>query len=276
VIFVDDGSSDGSWNVICSLADADERMRGLRLSRNFGAHIAVSAGMQNPGMDPDAVVTLAADLQDPPETVVDMLQKWKGGADVVWAVRETRDEKWWRVAASRWFQAALRRWAMPRGSLFTTGGFILLDRKVLAAVAQMREHNRINFALVAWTGFDQARVMYDRKERIAGKSGWRFSRMVRAMYDAFVGFSTLPIRAMTYSAVGAALLALGVTIELLVSVTIGHPIPGWTSVVLVPSVFFAIQFALTAILGEYLHRIYSEAVRRPLFFVSDDTEENSG
>ncbi len=274
VLFVDDGSNDGSWEMIAKLCDDDPRFRGIRLSRNVGAHTATLAGMSNIGPDEDAVVIMGCDLQDPPETTLELLERWREGADVVWAERRTRGDPLWRRVGSSTFHALLRR-SMPRGSLVTAGGFFLIDRIVVKAVREMKEQNRVNFALVAWTGFEQERVLYDRPKRVAGKPGWTLGKMLKTTYDAFVGFSTLPLRVMRLAALVAALVAGGLSIFLVVDATIGNRVPGWTSTVLVPSVFFAIQFALTAIIGEYLYRIYAEVVDRPSFFVSAETASAS-
>jgi dolichol-phosphate mannosyltransferase len=158
---------------------------------------------------------------------------------------------------------------MPRGSRFTTGSFLLADRKVVEAVRRMREHSRITFALVAWTGFRQETVQYDRKRRQAGQSGWTFWRMVLAMYDAFVGFSLLPIRLTTALGVAVSLLNVPLAVYLVTRWLLGNPLPGYTSVMLVLTVFFGIQFLLMGLIGEYLYRIYLEAVQRPLYFVSE-------
>jgi dolichol-phosphate mannosyltransferase len=235
--------------------------------------VALSAGMFN--VDADAVATLACDLQDPPSTVVEFVERWRAGVSIVWGARRTREDSRPRVITSKLFNLLLRRYAMPEGSRFTTGSFFLIDRKVLDCFRQFPEHNRITFALVAWTGFDQEVVEYDRQRRMAGTSGWNFGRMFRTMYDAFVGFSTLPIRLMTIAGIGAFFLSMLLVVYLLVVVLAGSPLPGWTSQMLLLSSFFGVQFWLMAIAGEYLYRIYAEVVRRPLFFVSETTEARS-
>lgn len=271
VLLVDDGSRDRSWQRIEALSHNDPRFRGIRLSRNFGAHAALSAGFAHVDADADAVATLACDLQDPPETVIEFVEQWRAGAQIVWGQRRSRSDRRWKVAASRSFNAALRRYAMPEGSLFTTGSFLLLDREVLECVNRFPEHNRITWALVAWTGFDQARVQYDRRARVKGASGWNFRKMMKAMYDAFIGLSTLPIRVMKFAAGAAFVVSLLLVVYLLVVAALGTRVAGWTSQMLLLSAFFAIQFSLMAIVGEYLHRIYAESVRRPLYFVSRRT-----
>jgi len=266
VLFVDDGSTDASWQTIEQICSADPRFRGLRLSRNFGAHIAVCAGLD--AVRADAVVVLACDLQDPPATVREFISKWRLGADIVWGHRRARSDSLWRRLGSALFGASMRRYAMPRGSRFTTGSFLLADKKVISAVQRMREHSRITFALVAWTGFRQEIVEYDRQARCAGSSGWTFWRMVATMYDAFVGFSALPIRLTTSLGIAISLLSVPLAIYIVGSWVIGDPLPGYTSVMLALTVFFGIQFLLMGLMGEYLYRIYLEAVRRPLYFIA--------
>jgi dolichol-phosphate mannosyltransferase len=140
-------------------------------------------------------------------------------------------------------------------------------------LSQFNEHNRITFALVAWTGFEQAVVEYDRKARVAGVSGWNFRKMVKAMYDAFIGFSLLPIRLMTLAGLVAFLITLALGVYLVYCWLTGNPRPGWTSTMGAMAFFFGIQFLLMGITGEYLYRIYAEVVRRPLYFLADETPE---
>ena len=270
VLFIDDGSTDKSWDAIEELCDRDKRFQGIRLSRNVGSHTATMAAFHNLPEDVDAAVIMGCDLQDPPETALALLDEWRSGADIVWGQRRTRDDPVVRRVGSKVFHALLRR-SMPRGSLITAGGFILMDRRVVSAVVEMKEQNRVTFALVAWTGFNQARVLYDRPKRVAGKSGWSPGKIMKLTYDAFIGFSTLPLRIMRTVAALAALVAGALSIYLIAHAASGHPVHGLTSTLLVPSVFFAIQFALMAIVGEYLHRIYNEVVQRPPFFISEQT-----
>jgi dolichol-phosphate mannosyltransferase len=277
VVLVDDGSTDESWALIEELARDDQRFRGLRLSRNFGSHTALSAGLANAGDDADAVATLACDLQDPPAVVLDFVDCWQDGAQIVWGERRARDDSPWKIRTSRLFSRALERHAMPKGSLFTTGSFFLLDRRVLDCFNEFKEHNRVTFALVAWTGFDQARVQYDRQARTKGASGWSFRSMIKAMYDAFIGLSTVPIRLMKVAAASVAVLAVLLTGYLItVALALGTRAPGWASEMIVLSSFFAVQFWLMGIVGEYLHRIYIESTRRPLYFIARSTDENGG
>ena len=270
VLLIDDGSSDDSWPRICALSARDSRFRGIRLSRNYGSHIALSAGFGNIG-DADAVATLACDLQDPPEVVVQFIDTWKNGADIVWGKRVSRDESLARIWTSRIFESLIRTHAMPQRSHFTTGSFLLVDRKVAECFAQFQEHNRVTFALIAWTGFSEQVVEYRRQRRQTGRSGWTYGRMVKTMYDTFIGFSQTPIRIMTVAGGAVSLLTIPMAAYLLYHRIVGHPILGWTSTMLPMTLFFGLQFLMMGIVGEYLYRIYTEVVRRPLYFVSDTT-----
>ncbi|MHB9073490.1 MAG: glycosyltransferase family 2 protein [Desulfobaccales bacterium] len=267
VLFIEDGSTDRSWKVISKICANDSRFSGIRLSRNFGSHVALSAGFVN--AEGDAIAILACDLQDPPEVVLEFLAKWRAGARIVWGRRRKREDKRWRIVTSNIFFKLIQRFAMPRGSKFTTGSFCLVDRQVADCFKQFQERNRTVFALVAWTGFDQEIVDYDRKERLAGNSGWNFGKMITATYDTFIGFSFLPIRLITILGAFVSFLTLPIAIYLLSSWFTGQPLMGWTSLMLAVVLFFGIQFLLMGIVGEYLYRIYAESVRRPLFFISD-------
>jgi glycosyltransferase involved in cell wall biosynthesis len=266
VLFVDDGSSDGSWSMIERFCRESPRFKGMRLSRNFGAHTALSAGIDY--AHGDAVATLACDLQDPPEAVVAFVEKWIAGAHIVWGHRNSRDEPGWRVWMSKLFFTLVRSYAMPRGSKFTTGSFFLVDRVVADCFRQFREHNRITFALVAWTGFDQDIVLYDRRARQAGTSGWTFGRMIRAMYDTFIGFSTVPPRLFTVTGAVVFLVNIPFTLYLILNAIFSTPLAGWTGLMVAMLAFFGLAFLMLGMMSEYLHRIYIEATRRPLYFIS--------
>lgn len=268
ILLIDDGSRDGSWALIERICGENPRFSGLRLSRNFGAHAAIAAGFDHVHDRADAVAILACDLQDPPETVMGFVAAWRAGAQIVWGRRSARQDTGWRVLTSQVFNLLVRRWAMPRGSRFTTGSFLLADRQVVECVRQFGERNRITWALVAWTGFQQEVVDYERRARTTGRSGWTLGRMLSAMYDTFVGFSPMPIRLMTWLGILVSLGAGCFATYLVAAWFLAKPAAGWTSVMLLVTIFFGLQFLLMGLVGEYLYRIYTEAVRRPLYFVS--------
>jgi dolichol-phosphate mannosyltransferase len=268
VILVDDGSGDSSWSIIEQMCVRDSRYQGLRLSRNFGAHAALSAGILNAGGD--AVATLAADLQDPVSAISEFIDTWRSGAQIVWGRRRSREDAGWRVLTSNLFFRLIRRYAMPRGSKFATGSFFLIDRRVVECFKQFPERNRITFALVAWTGFRQEVVYYDREGRSAGKSGWSFGRMLKAMYDTFIGFSEVPARLMTIVGMVTSLLSIPFSLYLVAAWWFTDTVPGWTGLMLGVTVFFGLQFLMMGLVGEYLYRIYSEVTARPLYFISQE------
>jgi dolichol-phosphate mannosyltransferase len=273
-LLIDDGSTDGTWELIRQQCRTSSRFRGLRLSRNFGAHTAETAGLDL--CDADAVAILSADLQDPPETIVSFVEAWRQGADVVFGRRRMREDSRWRVLTSKMFEALLRRFAMPKGSKFATGGFLLMDRKVVECVRQMREANRLIFGLVAWTGFRQAVVDYDRRRRAAGRSAWSVGAMVKSMYDGLIGFSETIPRTVTLLGTFFSLIGFIAALYFLLNAIFSKPLPGWSTIMVILSLFFGIVFMILGTICEYLLRIYSEAIRRPLYFVAADTDDDFG
>jgi glycosyltransferase involved in cell wall biosynthesis len=268
-LLIDDGSTDGTWELIQQQCRASPRFRGLRLSRNFGAHAAETAGLDL--CDADAVAILPADLQDPPEAILSLVEAWRQGADVVFGRRRIREDSRWRILTSKVFEALLRRFAMPKGSKFATGGFLLMDRKVVECVRQMREANRLIFGLVAWTGFRQAVVEYDRHRRAVGRSAWSFGRMVKSMYDGLIGFSGTIPRAVTLLGAFFSLIGFLAALYFLLNAVFFSPLPGWSTIMVILSLFFGIVFMILGTICEYLLRIYVESTRRPLYFIAADT-----
>ena len=267
VIFVDDGSTDKSWEIIEKICQESPRFRALRLSRNFGSHVALSAGLQH--AKGDAVATLACDLQDPPSTILEFIEKWQNGAKIVWGKRRQRADQTWRRWTSNIFFALLKKYAMPKNSKFTTGSFFLIDRSVVKCFKRFREHNRITFALVAWTGFDQEVVVYDRLARFAGKSGWTFSQMLKTLGDAFVAFSNLPARAITTLGISIWIASSIYAAYLVIRYFSTNVLPGWTGLMLVISFMFGMVFLVLGLAVEYLRRIHIEVTSRPLYFISE-------
>ena len=266
VLFVDDGSSDRSWEIIERICRNDPRFRGLRLSRNFGAHVALAAGLEH--AEGDAVVVLACDLQDPPETVLEFVARWREGYQVVWGKRRHRAESVWRQRLAAFFLWLLRTYALPRGTRATTGSFLLMDRVVVDAFRRFREHHRLTFAIVAWTGFRQTEVLYDRRARTTGRSGWTLAKLLGAVGDAFVGYSRLPITLVNGLGLATCLVSFGLMGWTLVSYFLWEVKPGWPSLIVTITFFFGILFLILGMYGEYLYRIYEESVQRPLYLVA--------
>jgi glycosyltransferase involved in cell wall biosynthesis len=276
VLFVDDGSDDRSWKKLTALTQSSASFSAIRLSRNCGAHVALAAGFDHVGDDADAVAILACDLQDPPATILEFIAAWRAGADIVWGERRSRADEGWRSTASRLLEAMLRRYAMPRRSRFTTGSFLLMDRKVLACLKQFREHSRVTFALVAWTGFNQEVVPYDRAKRVAGRTGWRFSQMLNTAYDVLIGFSPTPAKFIT--SIGLSMFAVSIVVlaYLLLTWAFTRVLPGWTGLMATMTICFGILFMMLGVIAEYLHRIFIETKNRPLYFIAATTVSASG
>lgn len=266
ILFVDDGSTDRSWEIIERFCAESPRFRALRLSRNFGSHCALSAGIDF--AQGDAIATLACDLQDPAQTVVEFVEKWRAGAQIVWGRRRTRAESRLRVWTVNLFSWLMRTQAMPAGSKFSTGSFLLIDRTVAECFRQFRERNRITFALVAWTGFSQDVVAYDRVARRAGVSGWSFGRTLKAMYDVLIGFSGVLPRFITLLGAAIFLMNIPILIYLIADYVLARPFPGWTGLMVALCFFFGVVCLMLGVMSEYLHRIYTEVTGRPLYFIS--------
>jgi glycosyltransferase involved in cell wall biosynthesis len=268
VLFVDDGSSDASWSMIQDIVARSDRFSALRLSRNFGAHCALAAGFDHVNADAEIVATLACDLQDPPETVIEFIAQWRQGANVVWGARRGREDAGWRMLGSRSLMTLLRRYSMPKGSKFQTGSFFLIDQVVLESLIRMREHSRVTFALVGWMGFEQAVVSYDRPARQNGQSGWTFSKMLSTSYDLLIGFSPVPAKVLTM--LGFILFGLSLTVIFYLFLTwlLQDVQPGWTGLMATMTLCFGMLFMMLGVMSEYLHRIFIEAKGRPLYFIA--------
>lgn len=268
VILVDDGSKDNSWDIIKEIVKQYPEFNAIRLSRNMGAHTALSAGFMH--VNGDAVVILACDLQDPPSVINEFINQWEQGNEVVWGARKKRQDKAWVQITSKMFEFLLRKWVLPKGSLFTTGSFLLIDRKVIGYFNQFTEHNRITFAIVAWLGFKQVRVYYNRQSRQAGKSGWTFIKMTKALYDAVIGFAYAPVRFISIFSFFVFLLTIPFAGYVLYLYFAGRTDNmGWISTILTVFGFGSLILFNTALILEYLARIHSNTTRRPIYFIAE-------
>jgi polyisoprenyl-phosphate glycosyltransferase len=265
-MFVDDGSRDGSFDVLRELRAADPRVRALRFPRNFGSHVAIAAGIDY--CRGDVAIVMAADLQDPPSLIAEFVDRWRSGYDVVWGARTGRDESALRAYGMSLFYRMVRRFAIPTYPEGGTGSFCLISRPVIDAFRQCQERNRLTFGLVAWSGFRETSVPYHRPRRLIGSSSWTLRRMVKAAIDTFISFSSLPIR--TISALGLLVSALSFVFGVYVFVNqifFGTRVMGWTSVMLAVLMLGGVQLLMIGVLGEYLQRILDEARARPLYII---------
>ena len=266
-IFVEDGSRDDSFEVLQKLLAEDDRVRIVKLSRNFGSTPAIIAGLN--AASGDAVAAIAADLQDPPELIHDMLARWREGNKVVLAVRQGRDDPGLTTLLSSIFYRLFRRFAI---SSMPSGGFdfFLIDRQVCDLICRIGETNTYVMGLILWLGFQPVELPYHRKARPVrfGRSMWSLSRRVKYFIDSFVAFSYFPIR--IASLLGLALSLLGLLYALLViglRVIRGYQPEGWASLMVVVLVVSGVQLFIMGILGEYLWRTLDVARRRPQFIV---------
>ena len=263
LLLVDDGSTDSTPALLAELVTSDRRVRVLTLSRNFGHQAAITAGIDH--AQGDVVVTLDADLQDPPEVIPELLEKWRQGAEVVFAVRELRSgETRAKLATARWFYSLFSRLAQIELEQ-NAGDFRLLGSPALEALRSMRERNRFYRGMTVWVGFTQASVRYDRDPRYAGETKYTPRRMLRFSLDAISSFSHVPLQAATVLGfVFSAIAFLGIPVAIGFRIA-GEFVPGVTTVLLAVLLLGGIQLITVGIIGEYLGRVYDEVKQRPLY-----------
>jgi glycosyltransferase involved in cell wall biosynthesis len=271
LILVDDGSTDGSTDMIRELARQDVHVRPVIFARNFGHQIAVTAGLDySRGR---AVVIIDSDLQDPPEVIPDLIAKWHEGFEVVYAVRTEREgETWFKLFTASIFYRLIYRITdvdIPRD----TGDFRLLDRKVVNVLNQMRERHRFLRGMSVWVGFRQTGVDYKRRARFAGETKYPLKKMIKFASDAITGFSYLPLQIATYIGFISALISiLAIPIVVIVRLTVSDGFLGQASTLISVLFLGGVQLICLGILGEYLGRLYDEARGRPLYIIRDDPD----
>jgi dolichol-phosphate mannosyltransferase len=265
LVLVDDGSTDGSPAALELLAGADPRVRVVYLSRNFGHQTALTAGLDH--ACGNAVVMLDADLQDPPELVPRMLDYWRRGCDVVYAVREQREgESRFKLSTARWFYKLFDKLAQVELQ-HNAGDFRLLDRRPLDALLSMRERNRFLRGMTVWVGYTQAAVPYKRDPRYAGETKYTIPRMLRFSLDAISSFSHRPLQLATLLGFVISVVAF-VAIPVVIALRIaGSYLPGFSSIMIVILLLGGIELIAIGIIGEYVGRIYDEVKGRPLYLV---------
>jgi len=267
-IFVDDGSSDGSFSLLKKLHSDDERVKALRFSRNFGSHVAIAAGLQVAAGD--VAIIMAADLQDPPQVIHKFLERWRESYQVVWGVRSSRQDPLLRRLFATVFYWLIRRLALPTYPAQGTGSFCLIARQVIDMFGSFKERNRVTFGLIAWTGFRQTEVAYERPKRRVGQSKWPLGRQVKAAIDTFLAFSYAPVRCISLLGIVISLCSFALAFYVIAKWWLaGTRVLGWPS--LIVSVLFlgGLQLVALGILGEYLWRILAEVRGRPLFIVRE-------
>lgn len=267
LIFVDDGSTDTSFDILMALRKKDPRVNALRFSRNFGSHAALTAGLRLArGV---AAALISVDLQDDPGLIGTFIEEWRKGSHVVWGVRETRDDPWAKTMFANAFYALIRKIALPN---YPPKGmdFGLLDRKVIRAFNGFEEANRIVPTLLVWAGFKQTLIPYHRKGRHSGVSKWSFASRIKAAIDITVSFSYLPIRMMSYAGLTASLFGFAYGVFLIINrLLFGGGGAGWPSVMVTVLFLGGMQLTMLGVLGEYVWRTSEQVRRRPLYIVMD-------
>jgi len=275
LVLVDDGSKDGSTEMIRQLAQKDARVRPVIFARNFGHQIAVTAGMDY--SRGDAVTIIDADLQDPPEVILDLIAKWKEGYEVVYAVRAEREgETWFKMFTASLFYRIIYK-ITDVDIPMDTGDFRLLDRKVVNVLGSMKEHHRFLRGMGAWVGFRQIGVPYRRAARFAGETHYPFRKMFKLALNAITGFSYFPLQLATYLGfISAGLSIITIPIVVIMRLAGDQAFFGQASTLIAVLFLGGVQLISLGILGEYIGRIYDEVKGRPLYIVSEaPSDENT-
>jgi glycosyltransferase involved in cell wall biosynthesis len=270
LILIDDGSTDGSTEVIKSLSAEDRRVRPVIFARNFGHQIAITAGLDY--SRGEVVIIMDADLQDPPEVITDLVAKWREGYEVVYAVREERvGESWFKKFTAAFFYRVINRITDVNIPL-DTGDFRLVDRKVVDTLNKMRERHRFPRGMAAWVGFRQIGVPYKRAARFAGETKYLFNKMLRLALNAITGFSYFPLQLATYFGfVCAGISALAIPIVIVLRLAGSQAFFGQATTLIAVLFLGGVQLISLGILGEYVGRIYDEAKGRPLYIVREES-----
>jgi glycosyltransferase involved in cell wall biosynthesis len=269
IIYVDDGSRDRTAELLREIQAVSSRAKVIRLSRNFGHQIAVSAGLEY--ARGQAVVLIDADLQDPPEVIADMMAKWREGFHVVYGQRTERSgETKFKLWTARAFYRLINRLSEVPIPL-DTGDFRLMDRAAVDALLRMRERHRLLRAMTSWVGFRQTAVLYSRAERFAGTSKYPLRKMLALAIDGIVSFSAVPLKIVTSVGLAfSALSVLGIIYAIVQRLWTDNWVPGWTLIFIAVMLIGGLQFIFLGVMGEYIGRIYSEAKDRPLFLVMEE------
>jgi polyisoprenyl-phosphate glycosyltransferase len=268
LLFVDDGSTDGSTGLIRDIAKNDKHVRPVIFARNFGHQIAVTAGMDY--CRGDAVVVIDADLQDPPEVILKLIDKWKEGYQVVYAVRKEREgETWFKKTTASFFYRMISRITDVKIPL-DTGDFRLIDRKVVQVMNSMRERHRFLRGMSAWVGFRTIGVEYSRAARFSGSTKYSIKKMVKLALNAITSFSYFPLQLASYVGfISAGLSILAIPVVVIVRLFGNQAFLGQATTLIAVLFLGGVQLISLGILGEYIGRIYDEAKGRPLYVVSE-------
>lgn len=272
LLFVDDGSKDGSLNILRGLQLADPRVNYISFSRNFGKEAALIAGFDY--ASGDAVVILDADLQDPPELIPDMLKCWEEGYEDVYARRRAREgETWMKKFTSRVYYRLLQK--MTKVPIQQdTGDFRLLDRRALEALKKLREKQRYTKGIFSWVGFNKKEILFDRKPRAAGKTKWNYLQLTNLALEGITSFSTAPLRLATIIGFFVSIFSIVYMFVILFkSLLWQDPVKGYPSMMVTILFLGGVQLICLGIVGEYVGRIFNETKNRPLYIIGEHNNE---
>lgn len=264
IIFVDDGSRDASYLVMLELRQQDPDLKVIRLSRNFGHQMAITAGID--AAAGDAVIVMDADLQHPPELIAEFVERWEQGFEVVYGVMVTKHVPWFKRTTARLFYRVLQRLSDTEvpGS---AGDFRLVDRRAVDAFSAMRERNRYVRGMFSWVGFNQTGVPYVCEPRVAGRSKYTVGRMLRFAADGILSFSNVPLKLALRAGFVISLLSVAFGFSAVAARINGVAVPGWASLVVFVTFLGGVQLIVLGVIGAYVGRIYDEVRLRPLYFV---------
>lgn len=267
IVFVDDGSYDNSWSIIENLYARNRNVKGINFSRNFGHHIAITAGLDY--LQGDTVVLMDGDLQDPPEEIPRLYEKFEEGYDIVYAIRKTRDDPLLKKIASKFFYRVFKILARVEVNL-NVGIFRMMSRQAADGLKSCREKSRLTTALMTWTGFSRIGVETKRSARYAGKTKYSLFKSVALAIDGITSFSYFPLRIATYIGFLSSLISSAIGIYMLMKkILYGFPILGYASIIVSILFIGGIQLLIIGIIGEYIGRILTEVQKRPLYLIKE-------
>ena len=267
IIFVDDGSRDGSYHKLVELANSDPNVRVIKFSRNFGHQLAITAGID--AAKGDAVVVIDSDLQDPPEVIEKFIKKWEEGYDVVYGIREKREgETKMKLFTAALFYRLLK--AIIKIDIpADVGDFRLMSRRAVEKFRELRERDRFVRGLVSWVGFKQTGVPYMRDKRYAGETKYPYRKMIKFAFDGIASFSNMPLKLATWFGYITSLLAFLYACSVFVQKFMGYTVQGWATIMVGMLFLGGVQLICLGILGEYIGRIFNEIKQRPLYVIEE-------
>lgn len=269
-VAVDDGSSDNTFELLRKIAADKKNLKVIKLSRNFGKDIALTAALDH--AVGDAVIPVDADLQDSPYILPQMIEKWREGYKIVLAERVTREDPWFKkVTASLFYKLAAK--IMDRTLPRNVGDFRLIDKVALNDVKKLRERSRFTRGILSWVGYSTTTVKYERRGRARGKTKYNYVSLMNYAFDGIFSFSTFPIRAITYCGISISLSSFGYLLAIIFKkIFLGNAVPGYASIMSVILFLGGVNFIFIGVIGEYVGRIFNEVKQRPLYLVEEIVE----